>query len=203
MHILDPQNDAGHDNAAEDLKLLRGIAQGNRRDFDRFVRRMEKLVYSVVYRVLGDAQDTEDVCQEVFLSVWKKASLFDQQRGRPSTWVSTLARNRAIDRIRHKQRRSRLLEDFSEQVVIPQEKHDVDSSELLAHKERGQQLRDAVMTLSPEQRQAIEMVYFKGLTQGEIAAELKQPLGTVKARIRRGLGKLRERVVPTMAAELH
>jgi RNA polymerase sigma-70 factor (ECF subfamily) len=186
------------DRQAEDLQLLRAIAEGDGRAFDVFVQRMEKLVFTVVYRVLEDVQDTEDVCQEVFLSVWKKAGMFDRQRGKASTWITTLARNRAIDRIRQKQRRARLHDEFGEKV---EERHEVDSSVLVETKERGLQLRKAVKTLSPEQREAIELVYFRGLTQGEIASELNQPLGTVKARIRRGIGKLREKVGPSLAAQ--
>ena len=183
-----------------DLELLQSIADGDRRAFDCFVKRMEKLVYGTVYRVLNDAQDTEDVSQEVFFQVWQKASLFNEQRGKPTTWVATLARNRAIDKIRHKQRQSRLMNSFSEKMV-PRDADEVDSSDLLDVKERGATVRSAVLELSPEQRQAIEMAYFSGLTQSEIAGQLDQPLGTVKARIRRGLVKLREQVIPALAVE--
>jgi len=151
-----------------DLLLLERIASGDRASFDLFVTRMERLVYSTVYKVLNDRQDTEDVSQEVFFQVWQKAGLYNAQRGKPTTWVATMARNRAIDKIRHKQRQSRLLDG---------------------------------MQLSTEQRQAIELAYFKGLTQSEIAGQLNQPLGTVKARIRRGMVKLRERVVPSLQTE--
>ena len=161
---------------------------------------MERLVYSTIYRVLNDRQDTEDVAQEVFLQVWQKAKLFNAQRGKATTWIATLARNRAIDRIRHKQRQSKLMDNYGEKMR-PRDVDDVDSSDLLDAKECGVEVRSAVMDLSPEQRQAIEMAYFQGLTQSEIAGRLNQPLGTVKARIRRGLVRLRERVVPALQVE--
>ena len=183
-----------------DFELLENIAKGDRRSFDLFVTRMERLVFATVYKVLNDRQDTEDVSQDVFLQVWQKAGLFNAQRGKATTWVATLARNRAIDKIRYKQRQSRLLDSYSDKMQ-PRDSDEIDSSVLLDAKECGAEVRSAVMDLSPEQRQAIEMAYFKGLTQSEIAGQLQQPLGTVKARIRRGLGKLRERVVPALQVE--
>ena len=183
-----------------DLLLLERIAAGDRASFDLFVNRMERLVFSTVYKVLNDRQDTEDVSQEVFFQVWQKAGLYNAQRGKPTTWIATLARNRAIDKIRHKQRQSRLLDSYSDKMQ-PRDVDDVDSSDLLDAKECGAEVRSAVMQLSKEQRQAIEMAYFKGLTQSEIAGRLNQPLGTVKARIRRGMVKLRERVVPALQTQ--
>ncbi len=183
-----------------DLLLLERIASGDRASFDLFVTRMERLVYSTVYKVLNDRQDTEDVSQEVFFQVWQKAGLYNAQRGKPTTWVATMARNRAIDKIRHKQRQSRLLNGYTDKM-LPLELDNVDSSDLLDAKECGAEVRSAVMQLSTEQRQAIELAYFKGLTQSEIAGQLNQPLGTVKARIRRGMVKLRERVVPSLQTE--
>ncbi|MFT4641116.1 MAG: RNA polymerase sigma-70 factor (ECF subfamily) [Verrucomicrobiales bacterium] len=188
-------------NLQSDLELLKGVANGDRQCFDLFVKRMERLVYGTVYRVLNDPQDTEDVCQDVFLQVWQKANLFNEGRGKPTTWVATMARNRAIDKIRHKQRRSRLLTSFSEKMT-PQESDDVDAADFLDAKECGAKVRSAVMELSTDQRQAIEMAYFNGLTQGEIAGKLNQPLGTVKARIRRSLLKLREQVIPALSVEV-
>lgn len=184
----------------DDLTLLRRIADGDGAAFDLFVKRMEKLVFSTVFRVLNDVQDTQDVSQEVFLQIWQKARLFNEKLGRPTTWTATLARNRAIDRVRQKQRQSRLVDSFEEKMR-PDDVEKVDSLDLLSAKERGQEVRTAVMDLSPGQREAISMAYFEGLTQTEIASRLNQPLGTVKARIRRGLVKLRERVVPALEVE--
>jgi RNA polymerase sigma-70 factor (ECF subfamily) len=155
-------------------------------------------VATSVYRVLNDHQDTEDVVQEVFLQVWQKARIFDSQRGKATAWVATLARNRAFDKIRHKQRQSKLLNNFSEKMQ-PRDVENVNSADLLDAKECGQEVRSAVLQLSPRQRQAIEMAYFAGLTQSEIAGSLNQPLGTVKTRIRRGISKLREHVLHALA----
>ena len=184
-----------------DIELLQNIANGERASFNLFVKRMKKLVYWTIYRVLNDAQDTQDVSQEVFFQVWEKACLFNERRGKPTTWIATMARNRAIDRIRHKQRQARLLESYGEKMC-PKEVEEVNSADLLDAKECGSAVRLAVMDLTPDQRQAIEMVYFEGMTQSETANKLDQPLGTVKARIRRGLGKLRESVIPALSVDV-
>jgi RNA polymerase sigma-70 factor (ECF subfamily) len=101
-----------------------------------------------------------------------------------------MARNRAIDRIRAKQRRSRLNDDFENESRSVQPEFDEDTSDLTISRENDRVLQSAVMELTPDQREAIQLAYFGGLTQGEIAEKLKEPLGTVKARIRRGIQRL-------------
>jgi RNA polymerase sigma-70 factor (ECF subfamily) len=140
--------------------------------------------------VLNDHHDTEDVMQEVLVQLWNKAHLYEPRKGKPLTWLTTMARNRAIDRIRSKQRRSRLNGDFEEESKGVQPEFDDSGHELLETKERDTILMRAVSKLNPDQREAIELAYFSGLTQAEVAERLHEPLGTVKARIRRGVNRL-------------
>ena len=148
-------------------------------------------MYATAYRVLNDVHDAEEITQEVFASVWSKAKLYDEDRGRPQVWLSTMARNRAIDRLRSKRRRAQLRDDLEANVVTEpwEEQDDVVAQVRLNEESRA--LYDAILQLKPEQREVIEMTYFQGLSQSQAAAELGTPLGTVKARIRRGISRLR------------
>ena len=128
------------------------------------------------------------------MQIWQKAHLYEPTKGKPLTWISTMARNRAIDRIRSKQRRARLNGDFEQETKPLQPEFDEDTSDLVIAEESDRTLQKAVLDLSPEQREAIQLAYFKGLTQSEIAEQLHEPLGTVKARIRRGVQRLEQSV---------
>lgn len=190
----DPSNETQDSDQEEEMALLARIANGDRVSFELLHERFAGVVYSTVYKVLNDTEDTEDVAQEVFTQIWQKAKLYNRGRGKPLTWVATMARNRAIDRLRSKQRRFRLRDEFQEESAVQEVVTQSDSSDEVYAKEAGEIVRSAVMQLSHEQREAIELAFFSGLTQNEIAQNLGQPLGTVKARIRRGMMKLREKV---------
>ena len=177
---------------AADIVMLQKVGQRDVQAFQAFYRKFSGLLYSTIHRVLNDHQDTEDIMQEVLMQVWQKAHLYEPAKGKPMTWVTTMARNRAIDRIRSKQRRSRLNDDFESQNKVEQPEFVDDTSDLLIAKEADAVVHNAVMELTPEQRQAIQLAYFKGLTQSEIADQLNEPLGTVKARIRRGVQRLEQ-----------
>lgn len=171
--------------------LIRDIARKDPASFQRFYRKYSGLLYSTVSNVLNDHHDTEDIMQEVLVQIWQKAHLYEPGKGKPLTWVTTMARNRAIDRIRSKQRRSRLNDDFEvENRVMRQSDFGDSGSEVLEEKERNTLLQNAVTRLSPDQKEAIELTYFGGLTQAEVAERLREPLGTIKARIRRGVNRL-------------
>jgi RNA polymerase sigma-70 factor (ECF subfamily) len=173
------------------MALIRAIAQKDPASFQRFYRKYSGLLYSTVSNVLNDHHDTEDIMQEVLVQIWQKAHLYEPGKGKPLTWVSTMARNRAIDRIRSKQRRSRLNDDFEvENRVMRQSDFGDSGREVLEEKERNALLQNAVTRLSPDQKEAIELTYFGGMTQAEVAERLNEPLGTIKARIRRGVNRL-------------
>jgi RNA polymerase sigma-70 factor (ECF subfamily) len=175
-----------------EIALLKQIGQGDRRSFEQLYERFSGVLFSTAHRVLNNPEAAEDVLQEVFIQIWEKAPLYDPARGKPLTWAVTLTRNRAIDRLRSLQRRHRLHDDVEKQAATLEQFDDRSSLDAVNGIERAQMIRAAIGKLSAEQRQAIELAFFSGLTQTEIAERLHEPLGTIKARIRRGLLRLRE-----------
>lgn len=176
-----------------DVELLRATGAGDRMAFAAFYDKYSKLLFSIAFRILNDAKEAEDVLQEVFLQVWDKASSYDARLGKPVSWVVTLTRNKAIDHIRSSQRRSKLVEQAATEIAVRTDATGA-ANESTRGKESANLISSAVAELPADQRQAIEMAFFSGLTQNEISETLKEPLGTIKARIRRGMLKLRDRL---------
>ena len=155
--------------------------------YDRYAR----LIYSFALHIVGDQAEAEDVVQDVFSQVWTQAPRYEAERGAVAAWLLTISRSRAIDRLRARRARpdSEAADEHQLRALVdPAEPHDVG---VLA-REQIARLRDAMRDLPVLQRVAIEMAYFEGLTQSEIAARLEEPLGTVKTRVRLALLKLRE-----------
>jgi RNA polymerase sigma-70 factor (ECF subfamily) len=171
--------------------LLRAIANGDRGAFAEFHDRFSGMVYATAVQVLHSHEDAEDCVQDVFASLWKKAGMYIDDRGKPSTWLAAMARNRAIDKLRARQRRGRLNDSFEAESRVDEPVNRLDPARQAGMSELGGSVRSAVLQLTAEQSQAIRMAFFDGLTQQEIAQKTGEPLGTIKARIRRGLGKLR------------
>jgi len=146
---------------------------------------------SVAVRILGDAGEAEEVIQDVFMQIWEKAAAFDPMLGSAFHWALSIARHRAIDRMRARQRRARLREALQESSIAdPPEDRSPEDNALRG--EESAAVRAALSGLPDEQRQTIEIAFFGGKTHEEIAQSLNQPLGTIKARIRRGMLKLRD-----------
>tara|TARA_R110000850_G_scaffold55877_18_gene132084 strand:+ start:9908 stop:10498 length:591 start_codon:yes stop_codon:yes gene_type:complete len=180
-----------------DARLIQNIANGDRNSFRGLYERYDGLLFTTINRVLNDREDSEDVLQEVMGSLWQKAHMYHPGRGRPITWFASMARNRAIDRLRMKQRQSRIKTAFTNEIgAAPRGNSGISGLEAATRRDACHTIRSAVMELTDVQREAIEKVYFEGLTQQQIADELGEPLGTVKARVRRGLAKLRKTVKP-------
>jgi RNA polymerase sigma-70 factor (ECF subfamily) len=150
-------------------------------------------MYSVACKILNNSSEAEDVLQETFLQIWEKAGKFDPKLGKAASWAAILVRNRSVDRIRASQRRTRLAEEAGEAGAIAEQSTDSVNDALRGH-EQARRIQSAIVELPGEQRQAIELAYFSGLTQDEISKKLNTPLGTIKARIRRGLLKLRDQM---------
>ena len=176
-------------------ELLRRIAAQDQQALADFYDQMAGVLFSTAVRILGDAHEAEEVIQDVFVQIWYKAATFDVALGAPFHWTLSITRNRCIDRLRTRQRRSSLLEDLVEVAAIdptpsmPFAQKGLSADEIAA-------VRSAVEGLPSEQRQAIAMAFFGGMTHMEIAKALNEPLGTTKARIRRGMLKLREDLQP-------
>lgn len=182
----------------EDMILIQRIAQKDSASFQTFYRKYSGLVFTAIANVLNDHHDAEDVMQEVLVQIWNKAHLYEPRKGKPLTWITTMARNRAIDKIRSKQRRSRLNDDFESESRTEQPEFEESSADQCEVLERNRIVRSAVDKLTDDQKEAIELAYFSGLTQAEVADKLNEPLGTVKARIRRGVTRLEALVKPRL-----
>jgi RNA polymerase sigma-70 factor, ECF subfamily len=178
----------------QDAALIERIRNGDRTAFMAFYDRFSPLLFSVAARVLGDRKEAEDVLQEVMLLIWNKSGEYDPELGSLSSWAVALTRNKTLDRLRSRRRRLRLIEE----VAIMAEESDAGSSpsanDVIHGRERAEMLRAAMKDLPAEQRMAIELAFFTGMSQTDIATRLQQPLGTVKARIRRGMLRLREQL---------
>ena len=189
----DPPTDS-----VDDIELIRRIGSGDRSSFEEFYRRHVALVFSTAFKILNNSTDAEDVTQEVMFMVWEKSPMYEPARGKPLSWAVTMTRNKAIDRLRSIQRRLRLNDDAEREIAPPPRLGNDRPSDHLDSGEKQQIVRSAVMKLNQEQRQVIEMAYFGGLTQLEISSRLNTPLGTIKARIRRGMLRLKKIVGPAL-----
>ena len=176
--------------AALDASLVQQLLQSDMRAFEQIYDRHSRLVYGLVYRIVQQAGTAEEVVQDVFLQLWRNAAQYDASRGPFLPWLLTMARHRALDTLRLKSERQRRREDQTEEMpgvcAAPQFEKQLDE------KRRAVQVRELMTSLQPQQKRAIELAYFEGLSHTEIAATLKEPLGTVKSWIRNGLMRLRE-----------
>jgi RNA polymerase sigma-70 factor (ECF subfamily) len=173
--------------------LLARVAAGDRDAFEQLYEQSISLLFPLAQRILGNEGDAADLLQEVYLEAWRKASNYEAARGTPMAWLTTMARSRAIDRVRTLNARGRgmtgSLDDAPASDLIAS---NTDALEMRAGGERRALLSAALKSLTVVQRQAIELAYFEGLTHMEIADRLKVPLGTIKTRIRLGMEKLRD-----------
>jgi RNA polymerase sigma-70 factor (ECF subfamily) len=164
--------------------LLQRLSGGDQSALGEFFDLYAGLVNGIALRILRDATEAEDVVQEVFVQIWRQAARYDPERGTPEAWICTMTRTRALDRLR---RRAARREDPGE--TAPGQSAAPRAEEALA-------VRKALDGLSAEQRLALELAYYEGLTQSEIAKRLQEPLGTVKTRIRTAMIRLREALEP-------
>lgn len=177
---------------AADGELVARIGAGDAGGLEALYGRYARPVYSLAVQILRDAAAAEDVTQEVFLKLWRQPESYNADRGALSSWLLSVAHNRAVDVLRRRHvREERSLSDGS----IPEEAIPdgvVDPGEAAGLQETAAAVRRAMSQLPEAQRQAIEMAFFQGKTHVEIAEELGEPLGTTKTRIRLGMRKLRQ-----------
>ncbi len=171
-----------------DDDLLHAIARSDEAALAAIYDRYRLILFGLILRILHDREEAEDCLQEVFLQVWRRARDFDESRGRAFTWLVTIARSRALDRLRASGSRLRLATEAAE---VPRDEVG-DAAEEAVQSEQGAIVREALAELPEQQRRMLLLAYFEGLTQTEIAARLGDPLGTVKTRMRAGMIKLRE-----------
>jgi RNA polymerase sigma-70 factor (ECF subfamily) len=170
-------------------ELIARMAQGDAQALSGFYDRYAALAYALILRIVRDRTDATEVLQDVFWEAWEAAAAYDPARGTPEAWVAMRARTRAIDRVRSLRRRHEMFVAPVDESVATEAEPAPDPAE--SAEQRGV-VREALAQLSEAQREVIELAYYAGLTQSEIAERTKQPLGTVKTRIRLGLERLRE-----------
>ncbi|MEO6742315.1 MAG: sigma-70 family RNA polymerase sigma factor [Chthoniobacteraceae bacterium] len=177
------------DEAAQ-ADLLRRIAAKDRQAVGELYDQMASPLLATSFRILGDPHEAEEVIQDVFVEIWNKAPVFDDTLGTAFHWVMSITRNRSIDRVRSRQRRAKMLDRLEEFTPLDSSPDGAPQTTGLGTDELAG-IRTAVNSLPADQRIALELAFFKGQTHAEIAESTGEPLGTVKARIRRGMLKLR------------
>ena len=182
-----------------DREMIARVGRGDQSAFSTLYDRLSGPLYSLALKILGDASDAQDALQEVFVQIWSRAGTYDPEKSSVFSWAVLLTRSRSIDRLRARDRRLRV-------VVAPATDEDKlaqatnasvgeSAADTANRNDEAAHVRSLLDNLPVEQQQAIDLAFFRHLTHHEIAAQLGQPLGTVKARIRRGLLKLREQLM--------
>jgi RNA polymerase sigma-70 factor (ECF subfamily) len=171
--------------AGDDMRLVARIRAGDQQALSELYDRYSGVVYAVSLRILQDTGAAEDILQDIFLQLWRRPDAFDSSRGSLGAWLAVIARNRSIDRLRQRHPESDI-----ESCVL------TSGTDLRDETERSlviEKVRGVMNEMSPDQRKAMELAFFEGLTHSEIAEKTGEPLGTVKTRIRSGLQLLRAR----------
>ncbi|HKP86604.1 MAG TPA: sigma-70 family RNA polymerase sigma factor [Blastocatellia bacterium] len=182
------------------VALIKKVASGDQSALTTLYDSASRMVFGLIVRIVGDRETAEEVLLDVFTQVWRQASAYDTNRGAPLAWIMTIARSRAIDRLRsgkHDQQSKEPLDSIGDLSATS-----ADPEETTVNSERQRLVRAALDTLSPEQREVIELAYYSGLSHSEIALKLSQPLGTVKTRTRLGMMKLRDMLKPLLGGQV-
>lgn len=179
------------------VELIHQVANHDREAFSQLYDRFSSLVFTFATRMLKVRSDAEDLLQEVFVQIWRRADTYSVERGSPEAWIINITRSRAIDKLRaiRRMERSFVLTDDPAGV---QSSENVESS--AADSETRLTMKSMLANIPAAQRKVLELAYFDGLTQTEIATHLAEPLGTVKTRMRAGIQKLRD-ILGTQAAQ--
>jgi RNA polymerase sigma-70 factor (ECF subfamily) len=187
-----------------DSAVVALAASGDERALGELYDRYGGMAYSLAAAIVGEHADAEEVVADAFAQIWRSAAGFDPARGSVAAWIATITRTRALDLVRSRKRRARVLEDAAvvtdegETLVLAPTLEPADRSAELS--ETSAIVQRSLAELSAPQRRVIELAYFGGFSQSEIAAQLSEPLGTVKTRMRAALEKLRQSLRPVLEA---
>jgi RNA polymerase sigma-70 factor (ECF subfamily) len=199
LRLRNGRNTAGLD-ALSDGELLTAAREGDADAFEVIYDRHSAAAFSLARRICGDPGAAEDVVQDAFLSLWRRRDRYDAARGQVRSWLLGIVHNSAIDRLRRSgvhERRRASAEGIEDRIEAPER-----TDEVVAQQEVATEVRGALGKLPEEQRRVIELAYFDGLTHTQIAAQLRQPVGTVKGRMRLGLLKLHAHLSGGLAKEV-
>ena len=188
-------NKDGKELELENLLLLRLIKEGDELALGKLYENSGRLVYRLIMRKLKNVQDSEEGTQEVFFRVWEKASAFDSSKGRVLSWIVTIARNKALDVLRSKKQKEKTQEVTLVENVHTESSRDAgndDLSQPLIQKETSESVKMATKILPEDEQKLIELAFYEGFTHSKIAEHLDMPLGTVKTKIRRAVGRMRD-----------
>lgn len=176
----------------DDESLIRLIVKNQPEALGELYERYNRLVFGMAVNAVGDQALAEEITQDVFLRVWNKASTYQAEQGKVSSWIAGITRNRAIDVFRHRRNRAEMYSISWEEISLfdPPDSQNVELE--IEAKHNKQRIQQALYQLPHEQREALALAYFRGYTHEEIAEALGQPLGTIKTRIRLGMEKLRQ-----------
>ncbi|MDJ0705294.1 MAG: sigma-70 family RNA polymerase sigma factor [Leptolyngbyaceae cyanobacterium MO_188.B28] len=177
--------------SSDDEHLIRQIAERDQVALGRLYDRYARILYSLAFKVLNSVEEAEEVVLDVFSQVWRDARRYDAARSRVDSWLFLFTRSRALDRLRKRQRLSRVVEVSTTKAQTIDNYEDNTPEQALILGERREQVTRALSQLPEEQRRVIEMAYFQGLSQSAIAQRANLKLGTVKTRIRLGLNKMK------------
>jgi RNA polymerase sigma-70 factor (ECF subfamily) len=188
--------------AVSDADLITLVTRGDQDALEVLYERYSRAVYSFSLRIVGDAQVAEEILQEVFVRAWQQGGSFQAARGSLITWLLSITHNLSIDEVRRRKRRPQKAEAEEPETILaslPDEGSDVEEEVWLSSLRVS--IQEALQQLPAAQREAIELAYFQGLTQREIAEVLGEPLGTIKTRMRLGMLKLREQLGPMVSEQ--
>ncbi|TGK19082.1 RNA polymerase sigma factor [Leptospira stimsonii] len=176
----------------EAIRLIYGISKKDPRALEKFYDLFGNLIYSIIYKILMQKEESEEILQEVFTILWNKAEQFNSERSSPLTWVSTIARNAAISKVRSKDFKNRIRTSEYQEAQSPSASvQDIAFQEVFDSSLRIR-IQEGIAKLSPEIAILLREAYWSGLSQSELAEKFQLPLGTVKSRIRTGLTQLRD-----------
>lgn len=175
--------------------LLPAVARGDVSAFEALYDRHASTIYALLLRILCNADDAQEVLQETFVKAWSSAKMFDAVRGSEIAWLISIARSRGIDRLRSRKIRGEREDEAGREISIRSSFADRDTgADFAIQSQERVAVRGALSELPEAQRIALELAYFEGLSQSEIAARLGEPLGTIKTRMQLGMKKLRDRL---------